>query len=258
MNALRLMVLHVLILCNGCQHSSSLRQVDALHPTSTLSPAEERDEIYSLLAYATVLKDWQTGGQDQRGHNIGSILVDPNGKVVDWAVNCNHITKNGTQHGEVRLMLGYLSKVKTYNLKGHTVYTTLEPCAQCAGMMILQNVQRTVYGQTDPTFGNAMERLQLDSSKFHGFIPYPRPVTSEKSKSAICAELDDAYAKAPGTSGITGFLLSSKARAIYEKARQQLLAFKPRHTENDAVQRDAVEFLNQQVSDHYRPINPKI
>ena len=66
----------------------------------------ERDEIYMLTAYAVVLNDWQVSGQKKRGHNIGSILVDPDGKIVNWARNCNAILSNGTQHGEVRLMIG--------------------------------------------------------------------------------------------------------------------------------------------------------
>ena len=62
----------------------------------------ERDQIFSLLAYAVVLKDWQTGGPNQRGHNISSVLVDPQGKVVFWARNWNQPSKDGAQHGEVR------------------------------------------------------------------------------------------------------------------------------------------------------------
>jgi tRNA(adenine34) deaminase len=246
-----------MILLSGCQHSAPRIIPDALHANSVLSIDEERDEIYSLLAYAVVLKDWQVGGPNQRGHNIGAVLVDSQGKLVYWARNCNHITKNGTQHAEVRLMLGYLSEVQTYSLKGHTVYTSLEPCAQCSGMMVLQSIQRTVYGQTDPSFGKAMERLDLDSSALtNGFKPYPRPVESHKSKAAICAELDDAYAKAGGS--ITDFLLSPKAKSIFEKAHQQFLTYRPRHFENEAVLSNSIDFLNNRVPDHYEPINPKI
>jgi tRNA(adenine34) deaminase len=241
----------------GCQHPITGAKSDRLRANLVLSVDEERDEIYSLLAYSVVLKDWQSADPNQRGHNIGAVLVVSQGTLVYWARNCNHITKNGTQHAEVRLMLGYLSKVQTYNLKGCTVYTTLEPCAQCSGMMILQSVQRTVYGQTDPGFGKAIERLDLDSSALpNGFRPYPRPVNSDKSKSTICAELDDAYAKVGGS--ITGFLLSPKAKLIFEKAHQQLLTYKLLHPENEPILRNSVEFLNNRVTDHYEPINPKI
>lgn len=97
----------------------------------TAEVQKERDDIYILAAYAVVYNDWQDGSGQKRGHNIGSVLVDPDGKIVNWARNCNARLANGTQHGEVRLMLGYLNRVGGYSLKDHTVYTSLEPCAQC-------------------------------------------------------------------------------------------------------------------------------
>lgn len=183
---------------------------------------KERDEIYMLAAYAVVYNDWQDGSGQKRGHNIGSVLVSPDGKIVNWARNCNAALSNGTQHGEVRLMMGYLNRVGGYTLKDYTVYTTLEPCAQCSGMMVLTNVKRTVYGQTDPGFGKAIERLKLDSKKWNpaGYAPYPRPVISDKSTSKYCSQLDAAYQKA-GES-ITTFLLSDQARDIFKSANFEL------------------------------------
>ena len=103
---------------------------------------DERDEIFSLLAYSVVFKNWQTTTDHPRGHNIGAVLVSGDNEIVNWARNCNAITGNGTQHGEVRLMIGYLNQARSYSLRGHTVYTSLEPCAQCSGMMIQQSIER--------------------------------------------------------------------------------------------------------------------
>jgi tRNA(Arg) A34 adenosine deaminase TadA len=185
-----------------------------------------------LLAYAVVLKNWQTNNTNpQRGHNIGSVLVDRKGKVVFWARNCNKITGNGTEHGEVRLIRNYLAKVQTYNLKHHTVYTTLEPCAMCSGMMILTNIKRTVYGQTDPGYGRALERLALDSHTLpNGFYPYPRVVKSEPSKCIIRQRLDEAYKNA-GVRGITRWLRSDEAKKIYEDALNMFLNYKVKYPE---------------------------
>ncbi|MFA7241332.1 MAG: nucleoside deaminase [Sulfuricellaceae bacterium] len=194
--------------------------VPAVRPAIT-QVQQERDNIYSLLAYSVVLKDWQQDSKTQRGHNIGSVLVDPDGKVVFWARNSNKITGNGTQHGEVRLMVGYLNKVKSYSLKGYTIYTSLEPCAMCSGMMVLQSITRTVYGQADPGFGKALERLSLDTHALpellpeyyqDGYCPYPRGVISDPAKTDAYQQLNAAYAqyeKAGGKS-ITGFLLTDE------------------------------------------------
>lgn len=195
----------------------------------------ERDEIYMLTTYAVVLNDWQTEGQNKRGHNIGSILVDPNGRIVNWDRNCNAILSNGTQHGEVRLMLGYLNRVGGYSLKDHTIYTSLEPCAQCSGMMVLSSIKRTVYGQTDPAFGKALERLSLDSKKWNeaGYTPYPRAVISEKSSTKYCELLDNEYAKTGGS--ITKFLLTDASKKIYESAAKALQNYPVNYSENKEI-----------------------
>lgn len=264
-----IVVSFVLISVIGCRQltKTSTTITPVLVATKTISShvQEERDEIYSLLAYAVVHKDWQTGGPDQRGHNIGAVLVDGNDKVVFWARNCNKITRNGTQHGEVRLMIGYLSKLQTYSLKYHNLYTSLEPCAQCSGMMTLQSIKRTVYGQEDPGFGKAIERLELDTHELpellpekykNGYEPYPRAVISEQSKSVICRKINEAYAEMGGS--ITGFLLSDEAKVIYDKAKEMLLNYQVKYEENEGIYKDAISFLNNEVTDHYTPIRPKI
>jgi len=206
----------------------------------------ERDEIYALLAYAVVLKGWQSEDtKPQRGFNIGSVMVDDKGEVVFWARNANKITQNGTQHGEVRLIRNYLDRVKTYNLKDHIVYTTLEPCAMCSGMMVMTNIARTVYGQIDPDFGKALERLSLDTHNLpKGFKPYPRPVISEPSQLIIRQKLDDSYKKYQdaGGKGITNWLQSSEAKAIYEEALKMFLNYKVKYHENAAILGKAKKF----------------
>jgi tRNA(adenine34) deaminase len=205
---------------------------------------KERDEIYMLAAYAVVYNDWQDGSGQKRGHNIGSVLVAPNGKIVNWARNCNARLANGTQHGEVRLMVGYLNRVGGYSLTEHTVYTTLEPCAQCSGMMVLTNIKRTVYGQTDPGFGKAIERLKLDSRKWNpaGYPPYPRAVISDRSDSRYCAQLEEAYKKTGGS--ITTFLLSEQARAIFQAASGNLYHYRLKYPEqNGPVLKDVQDTI---------------
>ncbi|WP_051957956.1 nucleoside deaminase [Desulfobacter vibrioformis] len=207
----------------SCAPQVEVAQYSFVEAKVTPQVQEERDEIYILTAYGVVLNDWQDGKQEnKRGHNIGSILVAPDGRIVNWARNCNSALSNGTQHGEVRLMMGYLNREGGYSLKGYTVYTTLEPCAQCSGMMVLCSLYKTVYGQTDPGFGKALERLSLDSKKWNenGYEPYPRKVISERSKSNYCDMLDNAYKQTGGS--ITKFLLTDQAKSIFTQAVNQL------------------------------------
>lgn len=213
---------------------------------------DERDLIFGLLAYAVVFADWQDD-ENGRGHNIGSVLVDDNtGRPVYWARNSSKGTHNSTQHGEVRLITNYLNcggspaNGKTRYLKGsYTIYTTLEPCVMCSGMMTLTQVGRTVYGQTDPAYGNAIETLKLRN--------YPNLPRSQALNSEIRRGLDAKFqAQCPvadqkkGTCSVTAFLRSGDAKSAFQTASERLQNQSPenlRFAENRAILDAAQEFV---------------
>ena len=123
----------------------------------------EVDEIFSLLSYSIVLRYWVEDDRNGRGYNVASILVSPGNDILDWGINTVNETANCTQHGEVRLMTKYLDKEGVYSLQDHVIYTTLEPCAMCAGMMTIALIKKTVNGQKDYFFSKALERLAFNS-----------------------------------------------------------------------------------------------
>lgn len=182
---------------------------------------QELDCFYSLMAYAVVYKDWQNNAvkDSSRGYNIGSVLVDSMKYVVHWAINSVNTTMNSTQHGEVRLIQSYLDSTQSFSLKGYSIYTTLEPCAMCSGMMKLTKLYRTVYGQTDPAYGNALERLQFESASCcnGGYTPYPGIVISDKSPDPVSLEIDSAYAQYKGVR-LVDFLTTQEAKLLFQKA----------------------------------------
>ena len=102
-----------------------------------------------------------------------------------------------------------------------------------------------------------LERLRLDTHELphllpnqypRGYEPYPLPVTSDPSKSMVRQKLEDAYARAGGN--ITYFLLSNEAKEIYEEARDMLLNYDLKHPQNESRLREAIDFLNNNVTDH--------
>ena len=215
----------------------------------SVSPEQkELDSFYSLMAYAVVNKEWQDNiKQDSsRGYNIGSVLVDNDKYVVNWARNSVNSTMNETQHGEVRLIQSYLDSIHSFSLKGFSIYSTLEPCAMCSGMMKMTQLYRTIYGQTDPAYGKALERLQLetDSCCSKGFSPYPRPVISDKSPDPISVEIDAAYAQYKGKY-IVKFLATPDAKLLFQKASDLFQHYnKAKYEENQKYIDSAHKFYN--------------
>jgi tRNA(adenine34) deaminase len=99
--------------------------------------------MLSLAVLYMVYKDWQGSAKARRGHNIGSILVDKNSVPVFWARNSVTVLDDSSQHGEVRTIQSFLNcpGVGRY-VNGYSVYTTLEPCAMCTGMMAMAQVRK--------------------------------------------------------------------------------------------------------------------
>lgn len=201
----------------------------------------ELDEIFSLLAYSIVYADWQdesTPRDKRRGYNIGSVLVDSESNPVFWGLNSVGITNNATQHSEVRLMTQYLDVSETFDLKSYTVYTTLEPCAMCGGMMAMALISKSVFGQNDVEFSHAIDRLNFDSRSIGGYAPFPRKVVSIPSPSPFTKILNESYQsflKVDSEKILAKFLVSNEAKSIYSNAKNTFDTYKVKHNENQAV-----------------------
>lgn len=205
----------------------------------------EIDEIYSLLTYSMVYKYWQDDDRHGRGYNVGSILVSPTDEILDWGINTVNKTENCTQHSEVRLMTSYLDTSEVYSLQNHVIYTSLEPCAMCAGMMAITSLKRTVNGQKDYYFSKAIERLAFNSESIGGYPPYPRIVISDETPSIYGSRLDEAYQQYISEGNkpiITKFLSTQKAKEIFAHATQAFLTYKVVHNENIDIIAKAISF----------------
>lgn len=216
------------------------------------SVSTEIDEIFSLLAYSIVYKYWDPIDRGGRGYNVGCILVDTNNIVLDYGINHVSELENATQHGEVRLITNYLNKEGIYSLNDHSIYSTLEPCAMCGGMMTMVSIVKTVNGQPDYFFSKALERLSFDSSPMGGYGPYPRTVKSIDTPSKFGSLLDIAYKEYISSGNrpiITKFLTTSIAESIYQQATQDFLSFAPVFVENQEVYQNALKFYNELPAD---------
>lgn len=170
------------------------------------------------VAYCHVLDHWQSAdrGNARRGYNIAAVLVSPEGKILAKELNSVIAAQDCTQHAEMRLIQKYLAKHRCFNLRGCSVYTTLEPCAMCAATMGMAGIDHVYYGQSDPAFGKAAERLAQDTTAQKGYAPYPRVVHSELLGSPLQKELEAAFRKS-GIKEITKWLATDEAKSIFLK-----------------------------------------
>ena len=83
---------------------------------------------------------------------VGAVLVAPDGTVFEDH-NRTHGGADPTAHAEMLVLRAAAADQGDWRLEGHTLYVTLEPCAMCAGAIVLGRVPRLVYGAPDPKAG---------------------------------------------------------------------------------------------------------
>jgi tRNA(adenine34) deaminase len=91
---------------------------------------------------------------------IGALVVIA-GKVVGRGMN--RVIRDGdtTAHAEIVALRDAFHAVNNYRAPGATVYTTVEPCAMCAGALLHARVSRVVWGAPDLKFGAAGSVVDL-------------------------------------------------------------------------------------------------
>ncbi len=85
---------------------------------------------------------------------IGAVVVK-DGRVLARARNAREKGADPTAHAEVLAIRRAAKKLGSWRLDGCTLYVTLEPCAMCAGAIVLARLDRLVYGASDPKAGFA-------------------------------------------------------------------------------------------------------
>src|SRR5579863_10125982 len=83
---------------------------------------------------------------------VGAVVV-AGGAIVARAGNRTVADCDPTAHAEMIALRQAAAAAGNYRLVNSTIYVTIEPCAMCAGAMILARVARLVYGADDPKAG---------------------------------------------------------------------------------------------------------
>jgi tRNA(adenine34) deaminase len=83
---------------------------------------------------------------------VGALIVRQ-GNLIAEAHNRTRTDDDPTAHAELVVLRRAARRLGTARLLDTTMYVTLEPCAMCAGALVLAKVQRLVFGATDPKTG---------------------------------------------------------------------------------------------------------
>jgi tRNA(adenine34) deaminase len=91
---------------------------------------------------------------------VGAVAVHE-GRIVGRGANAREAAHDPTAHAELLAIQEAARTLGRWRLSGVTVYATLEPCAMCAGALVLARVDRLVYAASDPKAGAAGSLLDL-------------------------------------------------------------------------------------------------
>jgi len=99
---------------------------------------------------------------------VGAVLVAPDGTVFADHNRTREVV-DPTAHAEVRVIRRAAGRLGDWRLLGHTLYVTLEPCAMCAGAIVLARIPRLVFAAGDPKAGmcGSLDNLVQDERLNH-------------------------------------------------------------------------------------------
>ncbi len=91
---------------------------------------------------------------------IGAVVVRE-GEVIGAGHNEREVRQDPTAHAEILALREAAREVGSWRVLEAVLYVTLEPCAMCAGAIVLARVARVVYGAADPKAGAAGSVLDV-------------------------------------------------------------------------------------------------
>jgi tRNA(adenine34) deaminase len=92
---------------------------------------------------------------------VGAVIVGPGGELIGAGHNERERLQDPSAHAEMIAIRQAAEAIGHWRLLDTTLYVTLEPCAMCAGAIVLARIPHVVYGTTDPKAGAAGSVLDV-------------------------------------------------------------------------------------------------
>jgi tRNA(adenine34) deaminase len=111
---------------------------------------------------------------------VGAVAVHQ-GRVVGRGKNARESALDPTAHAELLALQEAARTLGRWRLSGVTLFVTLEPCAMCAGAMVLARIDRLVYAASDPKAGAVGSLLDLSADpRLNHRFPVERGLLAEE------------------------------------------------------------------------------
>lgn len=115
----------------------------------------KRDQVFMRLALYLAKKAALQGEVP-----VGAVVVYDD-DIIAWAHNEKEINQDATKHAELLALQRAAKYLNRWRLNDVTLYSTLEPCAMCAGAMVNARLGRLVFGARDLKAGAAGSILDV-------------------------------------------------------------------------------------------------
>jgi tRNA(adenine34) deaminase len=117
----------------------------------------------STLAHRIWMDEALTEARAAEAHDdvpVGAVVV-AGGHVIARAHNERQRRQDPTAHAEVLALRAAAQHLRSWRLEDCVLYVTLEPCAMCAGALVLARLPLLVYGAADPKAGAVGSLMNL-------------------------------------------------------------------------------------------------
>lgn len=114
-----------------------------------------RDEFFMRLALREAER-----ALEHEDVPVGAVIVSA-GEVIGAGHNERELRQDPTAHAELLALREAARRLGSWRILESVLYVTLEPCAMCAGAIVLGRVTRVVYGTADPKAGAAGSVLDV-------------------------------------------------------------------------------------------------
>lgn len=116
---------------------------------------------------------------------VGAVVVH-DGRVIGRGYNQREMLQDPTAHAEMIAITAAAEAIGHWRLEDCTLYVTLEPCAMCAGALVLARVARLVYAASDPKAGACGSLFNIhDDPRLNHRIPTTVGVLAEPARELI-------------------------------------------------------------------------